>query len=348
MSPNILSSDLAEILANAKDDFQLLKDKNMFISGATGFFGKWLMQILIAANDTFGLNLKITIVTRDSSKSLTDQPWLNHSYIKLISGDISSFELTDEKFDFFIHGATAASASLNNSNPALMSDTIIDGTRRVLLQAKQSKGAKFLFISSGAVYGTQPATISHVSEDLNLGPDITHPLSSYAEAKRMAELYCQFANSNRDIQLSVARCYAFLGPYLPLDQHFAAGNFLGDATNNRDIIIQGDGLPYRSYMYPLDLIEWLLKILLHAKPGSVYNVGSDEEVTIENLAKKIASKSNNTSVQILGKQDRSKPRVAYVPSIQKANLELGLKIRYSLDESISRTLSWLKFQKGNL
>jgi dTDP-glucose 4,6-dehydratase len=345
MNAKISQTDLNEILSNAKLDLEKLRNKSLFITGATGFFGKWLMQVLIGAEKHFNLNLKMTVLTRQPQRSVEEQPWLAENCVSLIPGDIINFELLQQGFDFFIHGATAASASLNNNDPRLMADTIIDGTRRVLEQAKYSKRPKFLFISSGAVYGNQPHDVLKMSESTHFGPDITNTASSYAEAKRMAELYCQFANRDKKIELSVARCYAFMGPYLPLDQHFAAGNFLGDVINQRDIIIQGDGLPFRSYMYPLDLIEWLLKILLNAKAGSAYNVGSDEEVSIEELAKKIANKSPKTSVQIMGTQDRSKPRVAYVPSIEKAKLELGLTIRYSLEESIDRTLEWLMTQR---
>jgi dTDP-glucose 4,6-dehydratase len=296
------------------------------------------MQVFIQANEKHNLDFELILLTRSADKSIQEQPWLNRKFIRIVEGDVKTFQLNNEAFDYFIHAATAASATLNELDPREMADTIIEGTKRVLSLASHSQNPKFLFVSSGAVYGSQPSDILHMSELGHLGPDITNPANAYGEAKRMAELYCQFAQKRKEIDLKIARCYAFVGPYLPLDQHFAAGNFINDHLKGKEITLHGDGKPYRSYMYPTDLIEWLITILVRGQPGVAYNVGSDEDVQLVQLARAIDSGKNG--VKILGLNSNNARRVAYVPSIEKSRSELGLTLRVGLEESINRTILW--------
>jgi nucleoside-diphosphate-sugar epimerase len=343
----IANSDYLEVIESSTLQLNKLKDKNIFLTGATGFFGKWIMQVLIRANKDLDLNTSITVLTRDPDLILRQQTWLKAGNVKLLKGDVKDFEFPNEKFDFFVHAATAASASLNNSRPGVMADTIIDGTRRVLNFAELSSKPRFLFISSGAVYGQQPSEVLFAKENLLSGPEITKVTNSYAEAKRMAELYCQFSANSKKIDLSVARCYAFLGPYLPLDQHFAAGNFLKDILEKKVIKLTGDGSPYRSYMYPTDLVNWLITILVDAPSGEVYNVGSEEEIQLKDLASLVDAQRESydlaippPGVVIYGEAGLTNGRNAYVPSVKKASVELNLKKRVNLQEAIRRTLDW--------
>jgi dTDP-glucose 4,6-dehydratase len=343
----VTDSDLAEILQNTISVLDHFRGKSIFITGATGFFGKWLTQVLLKANREFNLNLHLTLLSRSKERVLSEQPWLSDRCVEILSGDVRHFQLIQKSFDYFIHGATAASATLNDTSPGEMADTIIDGTKRVLEQAKLSDCPRFLFLSSGAVYGSQSPEVPYSPESILTGPDITQAASAYGEAKRMAELYCQFAQRQGEIKLSIARCYAFLGPYLPIDQHFAAGNFVQDVLLKKTITLSGDGTPYRSYMYPTDLIEWLLVILIKAKPGAFYNVGSDQEIQLKDLAllidhqrAKFDLKINQPGLEVLGLALEHAKRNAYIPSTEKAHKDLGLKIRVGLEETIIRTISW--------
>ena len=330
----IKDNELTEILQNTRAALDELRDKCIFITGATGFFGKWLTQTLVKANQAFNLNLNLTLISRNREKVLGEQPWLSDSCVEIFSGDVRNFQLIQKKFHYIIHGATAASATLNDSSPEVMADTIIYGTKRVLEQAQLSDCPRFLFLSSGAVYGAQSPEISHAPESILTAPDITQAASAYGEAKRMAELYCQFLQRQGKIQLSIARCYAFLGPNLPIDQHFAAGNFVQDVLLKKTITLSGDGTPFRSYMYPTDLIEWLLVILIKARPGSVYNVGSDQEIQLKDLAllidqqrAKFDLKINQPGLIVMGQASEQAKRNAYVPLIDKAKNDLGFNVR---------------------
>lgn len=199
----------------------------------------------------------------------------------------------------------------------------------------------FLFTSSGAVYGKQPENITHVSEEYFGGPDISSPGGIYAEGKRMAEVLCSVYREQKKLAVKIARCYAFIGPFLPLDTHFAAGNFINNVIHNEDIIVMGDGTPKRSYLYAADLAVWLWTILLKGKAGYPYNVGSDEDVSIEELAKRIVAQAHQRTLKVNVMASKTNgPLLQYVPSIQRAKEELSLSVSIGLDEAIKKTIEF--------
>ena len=105
-----------------------------------------------------------------------------------------------------------------------------------------------------------------------------------AEGKRAAELLVAMHHRRTGLHATVARCFAFVGPHMPLDAHFALGNFVRDAANGSVIVIKGDGTPRRSYLYPTDLVTWLFQILVHGDAVRPYNVGGPEACTLAALA----------------------------------------------------------------
>jgi dTDP-glucose 4,6-dehydratase len=337
--------DLEHIYQNTQDIWESFRGKSIFLTGGTGFFGKWLLESFVYINEKLALNAKITTLTRNPNAFLTDYPFYNEhaNTIRFIKGDILNYDFNlDEKFQFIIHAATAASESLNKSNPLLMMDTITIGTRKVLDFAITQPLKGFLFISSGAIYGKQPWNHTHINECDCFKININNSNSAYAEGKRIAELYCSTYFEKYNLPIKIARCFAFVGPYLPLDTHFAIGNFINNTIKNEDIIIKGDGSTIRSYMYASDLMVWLWKILLKGEINQPYNVGSDESVSIKQLAEKICGISNaKVAVKILGLPVQKEHIDIYCPSITKANT-IKAQIKIQLTESILKTLTFNK------
>ena len=142
----------------------------------------------------------------------------------------------------------------------------------------------------------------------------------------------------------IARCFAFVGPLLPLDAHFAAGNFVRDALCGDEIHVEGDGTPYRSYQYPADLAAWLWVLLTRGESCRAYNVGSEESVSIRQLAGAVAGAAraigHAPSVTVTRQPNPAAPPARYVPSTARAREELGLASWITLDEALMRTLAW--------
>lgn len=328
--------DLKLIAGILSNDFDFYRNQRIFITGGTGFFGKWLLESIVYLNENHQLNLSATVLTRSSEKFRDVAPWFfNHDYINFIDGDVRNFKCENVEFDYIIHAATDASVSLNKSNPGLMRSTIMDGAKRICEFAKEVNCKRILFTSSGAAYGPQPTSMSHMPESFVNNPRFNKD-DAYASAKLESEAYFK---KNACCDVVIARCFAFSGPYLPLTGAYAFGNFISDVVNNRSIVIKGDGKAVRSYLYAADLIIWLMRILSSGKNGSIYNVGSNESISIGELAHRVCLGKVDTV--ILGKSDGNKN--VYVPCINKAMNELDLKIYTSLESSISKTLHFEGF-----
>jgi nucleoside-diphosphate-sugar epimerase len=335
----IAKVDLEHILHNiGAVVWDAIRNKSIFVTGATGFFGKWILESFLYVNNKLSLNAKMCALSRNPDAFLEEYPfYANQASISFIKGDIQTFDFPSGDYHFIIHAATNADARLNREDPLLMLDTITAGTRRILDFAKNQPLESFLLTSSGAVYGKQPASITHIKEDECFCIDINSSDTAYAIGKRVAELYCSIYHKEFGLPVKIARCFAFVGPYLPLNKHFAIGNFILNALRAEDIIIKGDGTPYRSYMYAADLTIWLWKILLKGKENIAYNVGSDYSLNIEETAHAVAKIFDNIiECRVLGKKNNL-PVQRYVPDISKAKSELNLDITIGLEEAIKRT-----------
>ena len=335
----LLPDDLDHLLDRVGPLWEKLRGERLFLTGGTGFFGKWLLESLLAANRRLDLNCRITVLSRDPGAFLERHPHLGDpALVSFTPGDVRDFAFPDGEFKFVIHGATDVAAA---TSALELFSSCLDGTRRVLDFARQAGCCEFLQVSSGAVYGRQPADLAAIPEDYHGAPDPLKASSAYGEGKRCAEWLASAYGEQHRFGVKVARCFAFVGPHLPLDRQFAIGNFLGAALSGRELVIQGDGSALRSYLYAADLAVWLWTILLRAPAGSVYNVGGADALSIGELAVRISRLAGSESeVRILSPHDPGKAAERYVPDVRKAAQELGLQAWTSLDEAILRTLQW--------
>ena len=329
------------MFASLADEWPKLAGSRIFMTGGTGFIGRWMLEALAEADRRLELGTRITVLTRSPEAFASKARHLAaHPGFTFIVGDVNQLAHDGEAYDYVIHAATDASADLNENDPLRMFDTIVSGTRNALDFALAARARRFFFLSSGAVYGAQPWEVEHVREDFRGGPDLGTHRSAYAEGKRAAELLCVIYARQHGLDFVNARIFALLGPLLSLDIHFAAGNFIRDAMAGRKVRVDGAGTAVRSYLYAADLTVWLWAILLGAKAGAVYNVGSEEAVSIAALAERIAGLLGEGGFEVLGKPDPGWNPGRYVPSTEKIRTELGLRPSVGLDEAIRRTAKW--------
>jgi len=336
---NPLRQDLEHILEHTAGIWEDLRGARLFITGGTGFFGCWLLESFAFACDRLQLETSATVLTRSAERFAAKAPHLaGHRAIRLWEGDVRSFAFPAGPFSHVIHAATESAAP---QQPLAVLDTIAGGTRRALDFAVRAGAKRFLLTSSGAVYGAQPPELTHVPESYRGAPETTDPRSTYGESKRVSELLASIYYRERGLECGIARCFAFFGPYLPLDHSYAAGNFLGDVLAGGPVRISGDGTPYRSYLYAADLAIWLWTILLRGKAERPYNVGSPEAVTIRELAERmVAAVAPGMPVEAARQPVPGAPAPRYVPATERAQGELGLKAWIGLEEAVRRTYAW--------
>jgi dTDP-glucose 4,6-dehydratase len=338
--PPLPKEDLELVLTHTRPHWEQLRGGRIFVTGATGFFGVWLLETFAHANSSLNLGAELVGLSRDPATFYAKVPHLaGESSISLHRGDVRDFEFPAGAFTHVIHAGTTSSAPVPLAE---MLDTIIRGTQRTLDFAVASGAKRFLFVSSGAVYGRQPADMTHIPETYAGAPDPMDPNSAYGEGKRVGELLCSIAHREHGLETTIARCFAFVGPHLPLDAHFAIGNFIRDAMRGEPIRVR-DGSPYRSYLYAADLAVWLWTILFKGEACHPYNVGSDQEITISQLAETVASALGG-SVQPLQASALSLegPISRYTPSVKRVMSELELEEHINLRQSLIRTQKAIK------
>ncbi|MCX7123494.1 MAG: GDP-mannose 4,6-dehydratase [Gammaproteobacteria bacterium] len=333
---NVAQSDLDEIASQLKDQASDLKDAQIFITGGTGFFGAWLIQSFLKLNQVYQLNAQLHILSRNPERFLNQYPQLKAlPELHWLKGDIQNFTYPATQMTHIIHAAT----SVAENEPLSTLDTITLGTRHILDYAKSlALKPKVLFISSGAVYGKQPAAMTHIPETAPTAPDLYGIQSAYGLGKCMAEHLCYQYHRTHGLLIKIARCFAFIGPHLPLDQHFAIGNFLACRLKQEPITVKATSQVFRSYQYTTDLMVWLWTILISGQEATPYNVGSDDGRTLNDFAKLVAEMEEPILPIHMPQQGADISR--YVPSIDFAKKSLGLTNHVSIEEALRRTLAW--------
>ena len=344
------SEDLNHVRQGAAAFWPELKGVRVFITGATGFFGRWLIESLLSADEHHGLGIRILALSRDPVSFLTRAPHLVGPRLIWLKGSVAHLEadaLGGEKVDMVIHLATESDMRATQANPGAAAAVITDGTRRALELAAHAGASRFLFTSTGAVYGRQPPEVERIEESYSGKADlldVSNPYGIPGDAKRQAELLCErFAREN-GLGAVIARCFTFAGPGLPADSKFAFGNFMRDALKGAPIVVEGDGTPVRSYLHAADLAIWLWALLLRGTPGRAYNVGSEQPVSLLHLAETISNNLGSPGIEVRRKAQPGSPPDRYVPSTRRARRELGLSESFSLPEIVQRTAAWHRLQ----
>lgn len=339
-----LAADLERIIDETESLWTSLRGERLFITGGTGFFGKWILESFCRANKRLGLGACAVVLTRRPNAFIREMPRLAADpAISLHVGDIRDFPFPDGTFSHIIHASTtSAVATYKNERPVDKFDTIVHGAQRVYEFAARCGCRNLLLTSSGSAYGPQPEHIPFIPETYTGGPMVTTPrASALGESKRASELLACIYGEQHSFEVKIARCFSFVGPYLQLDIHYAIGNFIRAALAGVPIVVSGDGVPVRSYQYTSDLMTWLWTIMFKGQSMRVYNVGSMETVSIGDLACLVAEIAGNRSdVRVMGVQDTDGLVSVYVPDTTRAREELGLRQYVGLQAGIMKTMEF--------
>ncbi len=295
---------------------ELEKLTKLLVIGGTGFFGKSILDLFSRASlDIYGIK-EITVLSRRTEEFARNYPELINYGIQLINSDISSCNELPEA-DIVLHAASSTDAKDYLADASRQRNNIESATINYCRLAElYHKQAKIVYCSSGAVYGQQPADVKFMSEEFPFQDvsEMAEHKRDYALGKRASERAIQDLGLV-GLNVSIARCFAFYGKYLPKDQHFAYGNFVGAAEQGKAIEVHAKHRVIRSYMHADDMVHALIQIALDAKPECpIYNVGSDEAIELRDLANQIGQQ-HNVPVKIAPITDNKIDR--YVPNTDK-------------------------------
>ncbi len=315
--------------------------RSLLLIGGSGFFGKSFLDAhRRGLLEPWSID-RIVVVARSASALRRDHTDLVGRGIERADLDAARAE-TLPGADFVVHAASTTDARRYAEDPQAERANILAAVENyVRIAQRDHRSSRIVYASSGAVYGQQPPHLSELPEDFT--PGATGAMAGhkrdYAEAKRLSEELIAGLGGG-GIATCVARCFAFVGAYLPRDQHFAIGNFLADGLAGRPVRVQARKAVYRSYMHADDLVRWLMTLAEAASPACpVYNVGSDEAVTVGEAAAIVAARFGVPA----DVPPITEPEVdRYIPSIARARAELGLNLGYDLASAVGDVASRLE------
>ena len=337
---NLPADDLIEIVELSLNSLENLREANILISGGTGFIGKWLVCALQKASSELSLNLEITILTRNIPVAVSTFSAINSGNIKFVKSDLSSNSKMEfastTKFTHIVHAGVMVAKPTNSLEEKYIENSSLNGAK-ILLELARNQGnvPNFTHLSSGAVYSGSNLRDGKLQEVRIQNENVD--ISSYGRAKLETEFLINGYGENRYINQSNPRLFAFFGPGLPLDKQFAIGNFMQDALISEEIRVKGNPGTVRSYMYPVDLIVWLLATI--AFPSDRYiNIGSPDPIAIGDLSQLISTFAGNKRVVYT---NPNQEQTVYVPSVSNMTSIYNVKTTVGLEAGLERWMTWL-------
>jgi UDP-glucuronate decarboxylase len=342
----VLDSDIEEISTRISPTLKKLEGKQVLITGAAGFLGRYFMSLFHLLNEKSPGN-PVTIVALDSyitSSNATDQPWQKTSpNIEWIFGDAEIGSQLPNKFDYIIHAAGIASPQHYRANPLLTIDVAVNVTRKLLEKAKNDS-SRFLFFSSSEIYGDPFEGFVPTPEDYRGNVSTRGPRACYDESKRLGETLCWVYQTYFNVHACIARPFNIYGPGMMPQDYRVLPNFAAAIARGETLKVYGHGLQTRTFCYVTDAICGFMKILIDTVEPDVFNVGnSSPEISMQDLAS-LTSKISGRKLAVelvkypsLYPEDEPNRRC---PNINKIQSTLDFVPLVELEEGLSRFLRW--------
>jgi dTDP-glucose 4,6-dehydratase len=328
--------DLVEILNDSLVDTEHLRNSQIAVLGGSGFIGTWIVSFLDFANNALNLNIEVIVPTRDEILAKRKLRIKQDSIVKLLKVDYCETDEVDyQNSKFFVIGATPTNKFTGSHDDSKINLATKNSVSSVIKFAQKVDWTpNVINLSSGAVYGKQ-VNAHQLEKDIELK---SVSLNEYSLSKINAESELQKSNNRGEMSCSNPRLFAFFGPHLPLEAHFAIGNFMNNCLKGENISVNGNPQTTRSYLYPTDLVIWLIKLLV--KPTNLpLNFGSDKSMTMKEIANNLSVIFDNSHIDYKNPDSQISH---YVPSIENTKKYLGVTQKISFSEGLDRWIKWLK------
>ena len=301
----IVREDLENVLA-APLPWEMFNGKNVLISGANGFLPAYMVQTLLVRNEGLPENEKTTVwaLVRNLEKALIRfAPFVGRANLHFRVQDVSEpvwWEAANAPLHVIIHAASQASPKFYGTDPVGTLTANVSGTQNLLNLARKQKTERFLFFSSGEVYG-QVAPENVPTKETEYGYlDPATVRACYGESKRMGETLCVAYQHQYGVPASIVRPFHTYGPGMALDDGRVFADFVADLVARRNIVMKSDGRARRAFCYLADAAVGFFTVLMRGLPGEAYNVGNpDAEVSILELARTLAGLCPDRNVRVV-------------------------------------------------
>lgn len=323
-SINLDGADLQEISDRTRLIHENFRDARILILGGTGFLGSWLIEAFLKIQSDSNLKCQILAPVRSPEKL----SFLESNFLKVVHHDFATdrFLVESGDFDYVFHALTPTTSG--------DFDPILGITERLFedIQSWRSQ-PKFIHLSSGAIY---PKSISSQGPVVEQNAIYSQDLGDYGKLKWEIERIVNDYTKQGVVRGINPRLFAFAGPRLPLDAHFAVGNFMRQGLSGKDVVVSGNRNTVRSYLHPVDAITWLMKSSL-IETLEILHIGSSVALSMNEIAEKI-SQIFNVGYRL--EPTEQLPSI-YYPSNNLTRDVLGMSQELDFESSINRWKSWL-------
>jgi UDP-glucuronate decarboxylase len=308
----VVEEDLRRIVSSPLP-WNRLFGKTILISGASGFVPAYMLETLLYLNESAGAGIRAVALVRNRERAARRLGHLaGRPDLTIVVQNVQDPYLGPAAVDFVVHAASQASPKFYSTDPVGTFASNVLGTWRMLETAREARSEGFLFFSSGAVYGRIEDPSVPISETTFGGFDPVSVRSCYAEGKRAGETLCACWHSQFATPAKIIRLSHTYGPGMDLNDGRVFADFVADVVAGRNIVMKSDGSAQRPFCYLADAIEGIFTVLLHGKNGEAYNVGSDSEISILDLANLLCRLFPERNCQVV-RQERG-PRDPYIES----------------------------------
>ncbi len=335
--------DLAYIYSTLGHRLEAFKGR-ILVTGATGFFGRWVVETLAWMRSAKGVPIEIDVLVREGGAYAAQAPSGVCGAVQIVEGNLGEKLPLRHKYSYIVHLASPLIRPQDpNSFHAHLAIATSAMQQVIEWAGRTGPDCNVLFTSSGAVYGnflgssggTRPYEETFTGQQEFLSEKLV-----YSQTKRYLELLLLSAGIRFGFGVKIARCFSFVGPYLPLDSNYAVGNFLRNALNGERIVIQGDGRVRRSYLYAADMVIALMAILLAGRNGAAYNVGGNQAYSLLEVALLVAAQAPGCNVDVLNRQVSTGAGADYVPDLQQFHRDFSDLPSLTISQAIAKTFRW--------
>ena len=322
----------------------------IFITGGAGFIGGHLAEALIGRGDRVRVMDDLSTGSLDNIARVSGNP--DFEFIRAdVVQDSALVRRCIQEADAVIHLAAAVGVELVVKEPARTITTNVHGTENVLTAAAEF-GKRVIVASTSEVYGKSPRERFAEDDDLIIGASV-HSRWSYACSKLLDEFLLMAHCRASGLPGTVVRFFNTVGPRQTGRYGMVIPRFVGAALTGKTLQVYGDGGQTRCFCHVADVVEALLGLLERKETyGEVYNIGSDESISIRDLAERVIKRTGSSSRIEFVPYD-----IAYaagfedmrhrMPDTSKIAKLTGWQPRHTLDEIIDDVASAMRSNAAN-